>query len=105
MTVNTAPLPNATAGACGGSGPEGILKITPDISGQLLVRATAAHAVVLHARTTCNDPNTEIAKPSCSSANLPVVTATVTKNVPTYVFVDGLNGQSGVAKLQITVTP
>jgi cysteine-rich repeat protein len=105
LTVNTAPLPNATAGACGGSGPEGILKITPDISGQLLVRATAGYAVVLHARTTCNDPNTEIAKPSCSSTNLPVVAATVTKNVPYYVFVDGLNGQSGVAKLQITVTP
>jgi hypothetical protein len=29
----------------------------------------------------------------------------VTKNVPHYVFVDGMNGESGVAKLQITVTP
>jgi hypothetical protein len=34
-----------------------------------------------------------------------VVTTAVTKNVPYYVFVDGMNGQSGVAKLQISVTP
>jgi len=105
VTVNTQPLASNTASACGGSGPEGILTIKPDVSGQLQIRATATHAVVLHARTTCNDPNTEIAKPSCSSTNLPVVTAAVTKNVPYYVFVDGLGGQSGVAKLQITVTP
>jgi len=105
LTVNTAPLPSSTASACGGSGPEGVLKITPDVSGTLQIRATASHGVVLHARTTCNDPKSEIAKPSCSSSNLPVVTATVTKNVPYYVFVDGVNGESGVAKLQITVTP
>ncbi|MBS2015973.1 MAG: DUF4215 domain-containing protein [Deltaproteobacteria bacterium] len=104
-TVNTTPLSSSTAGACGGSGPEGILKITPDVSGQLQIRATAGFNTVLHARTTCNDPLTEIAKPSCSSSNLPVVNATVTKNVPIYVFVDGVNGASGVAKLQISVTP
>jgi cysteine-rich repeat protein len=104
-TVSTTSLPSNTASACGGSGPEGVLKITPDVSGQLLIKATAGYAVILHARTTCNDPNTEIAKASCSSSYLSQVSAAVTKNVPYYVFVDGMNGQSGVAKLQITVTP
>lgn len=105
VTVSTTGLPSNTASACGGSGPEGLLAITSDVSGQLQIKATASYPVVLHARTTCNDPNTEIAKPSCSSSNLRVVSAPVTKNVPYFVFVDGLNGQSGVAKLQITVTP
>lgn len=105
VTVSTTSLPSNTASACGGSGPEGVLKITPDVSGQLQIKATAGYPVILHARTTCNDPTTEITKPSCSSSNLSQVSAAVTKNVPYYVFVDGMNGQSGVAKLQITVTP
>ena len=104
-TVNTTPLPSNTSSACGGSGPEGILKITSDVTGQLQIRATTnGFATVLHTRTTCNDPLTEIAK-SCSSSNLPLVNAVITKNVPLYVYVDGVNGASGVAKLQITVTP
>jgi cysteine-rich repeat protein len=105
LTVSTTALPSNTASACGGSGPEGILKIVPDVNGQLQVKATAGYAVIVHARTTCSDPNTEIAKASCSSSNLPVVSAAVVKGTPYYVFVDGLNGQSGVAKLQISVTP
>jgi cysteine-rich repeat protein len=105
LTVTTTSLPSNTSSACGGSGPEGILKIVSDVDGQLLVKATAGYAVIVHARTTCNDPNTEIAKASCSSSNLPVVSAAVVKGTPYYVFVDGLNGQSGVAKLQISVTP
>lgn len=105
VTVDTSALPSSTSSACGGSGPEGILKITPDVSGTLQVKATAEHSVVVHARTTCNDPLTEIAKPSCSSSNLPVVTAAVVKNIPYYVFVDGVNGEAGVSKVQITVTP
>jgi len=105
VTVDTTPLSSNTAGACGGSGPEGVLRIVPDVDGQLQIKATANYAVVLHARTTCSDPNTEIPKPSCSSSTLPVVSAAVLKNTPYYVFVDGMNGQSGVAKLQISVTP
>lgn len=105
VTVSTTGLPSNTASACGGSGPEGILKITPDVTGQLQIKATAGYPVIVHARTTCNDPNTEIGKPSCSNSDPKLVSAAVTKNVPYYVFVDGLNGQSGVAKLQITVTP
>lgn len=105
LTVSTTSLPSNTASACGGSGPEGVLKVTSDVTGQLQIKATAGYPVILHARTSCSDPNTEITKASCSTANLSLVSAAVTKNVPYYVFVDGMNGQSGVAKLQITVTP
>jgi len=105
VTVNTAPLPSNTASACGGSGPEGILAVKSDIAGQLQIKATAGYPVILHARTSCSDPGTEIAKASCSGANLSSVSSVIQKNIPLYVFVDGQNGQSGVAKLQITVTP
>ena len=105
VTVGTNGLPSKTGSMCGGSGPEGVLVNTPDVDGQLSIRATATYAVVVHARTTCGDPATEIPKSSCSSTNLQTVSTAVTKNTPYYVFVDGQNGSTGVAKLQITVTP
>ncbi len=106
LTIDTTGLPSKTGSACGGSGPEGIVAITSDIDGVLAVKSTAGHAEILHARTTCADPATELPKGSCaSSAELTSVTAQITKNTPVYVFVDGQNGAAGVAKLQITVTP
>lgn len=103
-TVKTMGLPNNTGGQCGGSGPEGILRVVSDISGVLEVRATADFNVLVHGRNQCADPTTEIPRSSCSN-NLGVLTTAVQKNVPIYLFVDGINGASGVAELDFTVTP
>jgi cysteine-rich repeat protein len=106
VTVDTTGLPSNTGSQCGGSGPEGVLVVTPDVDGYLSVKATASHSVVVYARTTCNDPSTEVAKGSCtSSSSLTSVATSVKKNTPYYVYVDGLNGAAGVTKLQIAVTP
>ncbi len=105
ITVDTTPLASKTGSTCGGSGPEGVVAIISDIDGVLNVKASAGYAALLYARTTCADPSTEITKSSCSGSSLTSVSAQVTKNTPVYVFVDGMNGASGVAKLQITVTP
>ena len=102
-TISTAGLPKDAASTCGGSGPEGILEITSDIAGSLEVRATSDFSALLYGRTQCSDVTTEIPR-SCSS-NLGVFSTSVQPNVPTYVYVDGINGASGVSKLQITVTP
>lgn len=104
VTVDTTGLLSNTGGICGGSGPEGILAITSDIDGLLSIKSTASHAVVLHTRTTCNDPTTEIPSASCGSGARNVNTP-IQKNTPYYVYVDGVNGAAGVTKLQITVTP
>lgn len=102
VTVDTRSLSSNTGGVCGGSGPEGILVITPDVDGQLVVRGTASHDLVLYARTSCADPGTELPT-SCSDRRS--VSRPVQKNTPYYVYVDGRNGAAGVTQLQITVTP
>jgi cysteine-rich repeat protein len=104
VTIDTTGYPNNSAGICGGSGPEGILVITPDIDGTLAIKSTASHALMLHTRTTCSDPTTEIPSASCGTGARSV-NITVQKNTPYYVYVDGLNNAAGMTKLQITVTP
>ncbi len=103
-TVKTTGLASNVASTCGGSGPEGIVRVVSDISGVLEARATANFSVLLHGRNQCTDASTEIPRPSCSS-NLGVFTTAIQKDVPVYLFVDGINGAEGVAKLQFTVTP
>lgn len=101
-TIDTAARPSKTGSMCGGSGPEGIFRIQSDIDGLLQVKTTSGYAAILYARTTCSDPASEIPR-SCSG--LTSYSTTVTKNVPYFLYVDGVNGASGVARLDITVTP
>jgi len=106
VTVDTTSLPSNTSGVCGGSGPEGVLVITPDVDGRLSVKATASHDTIVYLRTSCADPTSEVPKSSCSSSSgLRSISAPVQKNTPYYVYVDGRDGASGVTKLQVTVTP
>lgn len=103
-TVKTIGLASNVSSSCGGSGPEGIVRVVSDISGILEARATTNFNVLLHGRNQCNDATTEITRASCTS-NLGVFTTAVQKDVPVYLFVDGINGAEGVAKVQFTVTP
>ena len=102
-TVQTTGLASNVASACGGSGPEGIVRVVSDVSGVLEARATANYSILLYGRNQCADVMTEI--PRACSSNLGVFTTAVQKDVPVYLFVDGINGASGAAKIQFTVTP
>ncbi|MBX3191744.1 MAG: hypothetical protein KF819_32425 [Labilithrix sp.] len=105
LTVNTTGLSSNTGSSCGGSGPEGIVRVVSDVDGMLEVRAGPSFPnLLLHARESCASPTSEIPRASCTS-NLGVFTTQVQKNKPYHLFVDGLNGASGVAKLQFSVTP
>jgi cysteine-rich repeat protein len=108
ITVDTRSLASNHSGLCGGSAPEGVLKITSDISGTF--RATLSQPTyngVLYARKTCSDPYSELrAAPSCViGADLTTVSFPVTAGTPYYLFVDGLAGDRGVTGVQVTVTP
>jgi cysteine-rich repeat protein len=105
VTLDTTGLPSNTSGVCGGSGPEGIFVITPDIDGTLSVKATSSYSGSIYARTVCGDPVTELPKSCTASGALTNINASVTKNTPYYIYVDGMNGAAGLTKLQITVTP
>lgn len=108
LTIDTTGLPSNTGSACGGSGPEGVIAITSDVDGLLEVSGTSSHAMLVYGRTTCGDPTTETPKSSCPTTSTSILrnlSASIKKNTPYYVFVDGINGAAGVTKLQITVTP
>ncbi|MBX3260705.1 MAG: DUF4215 domain-containing protein [Labilithrix sp.] len=103
-TVQTTGLASNVSSACGGSGPEGVVRVVSDVSGVLEARATANFNILLYGRNQCADVTTEIPRASCTS-NLGVFTTAVQKDVPVYLYVDGINGASGAAKIQFTVTP
>jgi cysteine-rich repeat protein len=108
ITVDTRSLVANTSGLCDGSGPEGVLKITSDISGTLKAKLTQpTYAGVLYARTTCADPYSEIkTATSCVDISDPTtVTFYVTAATPYYLFVDGIGGDRGVTGVQLSVTP
>lgn len=108
-TISTAALPATTTGTCGGSGRDGTIVVTSDVSGALRAQLTAPWSTVLYARTTCADATSELAcnadNPSSSVDVVRDITFPVVAGVPIYLFVDGLLGDSGAATLDISVTP
>lgn len=108
VTVNTALLTSNDSGACGGNAKDGVLRITPDMSGNLTARATTMAGVTLYARSVCGDASTEFPKASSSSCVNVVhdtVSFPVTKGQDYFVFVDGLDGAVGAPSIDILVTP
>lgn len=110
VTISTAQLGSSQSATCGGSGKEGVFVVTPPISGTLSATLTGLdYSAVLYARSACGNPGSELA---CSADIPPAVTpareisiANAIVGTPYYFFVDGYNGASGVAVLQVTVTP
>ncbi|MDB5218280.1 MAG: Multiple EGF-like-domain protein 3 precursor, partial [Myxococcaceae bacterium] len=109
LTVNTAPLAANYGGSCGGNSKEGVVVVTPPISGTLTAKLTGIdYQPVLYVRSTCIEPTTQLAcasdapTPSSFTRN---VTFTVLAGTPYYLFVDGYNGGAGTARLNVTVTP
>lgn len=113
LTVKTSGLAANYAGSCGGSSKEGVVQVIPPINGKLTARLTGLdYHAVLYARKSCNDPASEGASTWCDDDS-PTPTTTsrditltgVVAGSPIYLFVDGYNGASGTARLNVTVTP
>lgn len=111
VTVDTATLAGNYAGSCGGNAKDAVVVVTPPVNGKLTARYTGInYSAVLYARSTCADAATQL---SCDADNTTtgpgtsrdLTIASVTAGTPYYLFLDGYNGQSGVGRLNVTVTP
>jgi len=110
LTIDTSKLAANYAGGCGGSSKEGVVVVTPPINGKLTAKLTGIdYHAVLYARTSCNDPATEKAcdddAPVSSTPSRDITLTGVVAGTPYYLFIDGYNGASGLARLNVTVTP
>lgn len=108
ITFDTASLAADYTGACGGSGKDGVVRIKPDTNGILRARLRNMPTGTVHARSVCADPQTEFLKTSgttCPSVVHDTVSFSVTAGQEYFVFVDGLDGATGVPSLDVTVTP
>ncbi len=118
LTMSTANLNANYAASCGGSSKDGVVVVTPDITGKLTAKLTGLdYHAVLYLRTQCanaaSEPTTATSTTALAcdddapnpSTNARETTTKVTAGTPVYIFVDGYNGQSGVARLNVTVTP
>ena len=101
----------ATCGASAGT-PDAVYTFTSDVNGHATVTlggaAVASWDAVLHARSACGTPSSELA---CGDVFSPVsvgsetLVFSVAANTPYYVFVDGFMGQTGAFTLDIAVEP
>ncbi len=108
ITFSTASLDADYSGACGGSARDGVVHIVPAISGVLRAKMRGMPNATVYARTICNDPSSELFKSSastCPSVIHDTVTFSVTAGADYYVFVDGLDGATGVPTLDVTISP
>jgi cysteine-rich repeat protein len=109
ITLDTSKLTHQHAGKCNGSGPDGVVQITPDISGTLVARAipTTAWSPTIYARTTCADPTTDVQTLTCSSTSYDPakLKTTVTAGKPIWLFLDGIEAAKGVATVTVQITP
>lgn len=108
ITFSTATLNANYTGACGGSAKDGVIDVVAPISGQLVAKVRNMPNATIYARSTCNDPSTEFLKTSsstCPSVVHDVVTFSVTAGSHYYLFVDGLDGATGVPTVDVTVGP
>lgn len=100
VTVSTAALSADYSGTCGGGSNDAVFVVTPAANGTMLVHQTGDSGFLFYTRTSCTDPGTE----ALCTKNAVWSTAVVA-GVPMYLFVDAPAGVSGVATLNVTVSP
>ncbi len=118
LSLDTSTLNANYSGTCGGTSKDGVVVVTPPISGKLTAKFTGfTYQPVLYARTTCNDASTEpllstgTTTRACDDdaltwlSNFRDIQFKVTAGTPYYLFLDGYEFQSGVGRLNVTVTP
>jgi|GEM_PF-1954965 len=108
ITVATSSLAANYVGACGGNAKDGVVRVVAPASGTMTGKIRNMPGGTVYARKTCNDPSTELLKTSTSSCTNVVhdtVTFPVTAGAEYFLFVDGIDGATGVPTLDVTVTP
>lgn len=108
LTLDTSKLTPSYVSACGGNARDGVVRVVPNTSGLLTARINGLVGGLVHARTVCGDPASELKKSNlstCPSVVHEVITFPVTANKEYFLFMDGLDGASGVATLDVTVVP
>ncbi|MBX3191746.1 MAG: DUF4215 domain-containing protein [Labilithrix sp.] len=109
VTLSTASMTSSYSGTCGGSSRDGVIKVTSDITGTMNAQLEALWGSVLYAREICTDGSTQLGcsafNPQAPNRTLRDLSFPVVAGVPTYLFIDGLSGESGPGTLLITVTP
>ncbi len=108
MTFSTAALNADYAGLCGGNAKDGVVRVVAPIAGTLKAVAKGMAGATVYARRVCTDPSSEIAKSpysTCPSVVHDTVTFAVAANEEVFLFVDGLDGATGVPTLEVTVAP
>ena len=108
ITLDTTSLNANYTGVCGGNAREGVVKVVSPINGLLRARARGMNGVTTYARTVCADPTTEIKKVSsttCFNVVHDTLTFSVLEGTEYFIFVDGLEGATGVPTLEVTIDP
>ncbi|MCW5832280.1 MAG: DUF4215 domain-containing protein [Labilithrix sp.] len=108
LTLDTSKLNPSYVSACGGNARDGVVRVVPNTNGLLTARINGLVGGLVHARTVCADPTSELKKSNlstCPSVVHDVVTFPVTANKEYFLFMDGLDGASGVATLDVTIVP
>ncbi|AKU98851.1 Multiple EGF-like-domain protein 3 precursor [Labilithrix luteola] len=108
VTFETTNLNADYVGACGGNAKDGVVRVVPNVAGTLKAQARSMANVTVYARSVCNDPTTEFAKSTystCTGVVHDTVTFGVSAGTEYFLFVDGLDGATGVPTLEVTVTP
>jgi cysteine-rich repeat protein len=102
LVVDTSSYDPNTSATCGGSGPEAVFRVVPELDGTLTAELAGAEGLMLHARSTCADVSSQIA---CDALAPIRITTPAVAGTPIFLFVDGYNGAAGKGTLTLTVSP
>jgi len=108
MTFDTTSLAPDYVSACGGNARDAVVRVVPNTSGLLSAQIKNLPGGLVHARTTCADPASEIKKSNlstCPSVVPDFIQFPVQANKEYFLFVDGLDGVAGVSTLDVTLVP
>lgn len=90
----------------GGNGRDVVYVLKSDVAGRAVVRLSAEWAALLSVRKACNDPASETScKPVPATGGRTELSIPLAVNETVYLIVDGVAGQSGEFKLDVTVSP
>ncbi len=107
-TFDTRLLKPDYVSACGGNARDAVVRVVPNTNGLLNAQIKNLPGGLVHARTTCADPASEIKKSSsstCPSVVHDFIQFPVLANKEYFLFVDGLDGEAGVPTLDVTIVP
>ena len=97
-------LESTTCG--GGNGKDVVYALKSDVAGRAVVRLSAEWAALLSVRKACDNPASETScKPVPATGGKTELAVPLAANETVFLIVDGIGGQSGEFKLDVSVSP